>query len=217
MFRDAVALLGKIPDNHRVRAGRWRCRGQYQNPGGPPREGKLSQTYSQELTLFHPCILAVGAWLALTGVATASDLSLAAAAALRTKRSASNPTCKCGQSEKKGFIEIKGVRKGPRGGWVLLPLQCASSEVLSQSQEGPSWRWFACRARTMGSAVPSARGNTVDRGGYIVFRRWSYNKPGTPLSNCQPTISAVLVFFGVQFLQYQACAAGSNRPQQWER
>jgi hypothetical protein len=36
--------------------------------------------------MFHPCVLAVGAWLALTGVTTAPDLSLAAAAALGTKR-----------------------------------------------------------------------------------------------------------------------------------
>jgi hypothetical protein len=69
----------------------------------------------------------------------------------------------------------------------------------------------------MGSAAPLARGNTVDRGGYIVFRRWSYNKPETPLSSCQPTISAFVTFFRVECLPYQECATGSSRPQQWDR
>jgi hypothetical protein len=42
----------------------------------------VTWTYSEELALVHPCVLAVGAWLALARITAASDFSLATAAAL---------------------------------------------------------------------------------------------------------------------------------------
>jgi hypothetical protein len=63
-------------------------------------------TYPEELTLVHPCVLAVGAWLALTRITAASDLSLATAAALATIQSVSG-----GEMKTTPTLEAKETRK----------------------------------------------------------------------------------------------------------